>query len=232
MAEELGECCRNFRHNAHKDDQRNAVADAACGDLLTQPHQEHGAAHQRDDTGRHKECARRVGQPARLQRNGDAIALEQRQRHGAVARPLVHLLAALLALFLHLFQRGHHGCQKLDDDGGRDIGHDAKGKDPHAANRAAGEHVQNTAETGTCIGHKLAQRLTIDPGNRNIGAKAINDQQAKGKEDALTQIRRFTEGPPRQVGRHLLCSRCHVWSLSCTAPPNRSPVGGAGKLVG
>ena len=31
-----------------KDDQRDTVADAACGDLLTQPHQEHRAADQRD----------------------------------------------------------------------------------------------------------------------------------------------------------------------------------------
>ncbi len=35
------------RDNAREDDQRGAVADAARGDLLAQPHQEHGAADQR-----------------------------------------------------------------------------------------------------------------------------------------------------------------------------------------
>ena len=34
--------------DAREDDQRGAVADAACGDLFAQPHQENGAADQRD----------------------------------------------------------------------------------------------------------------------------------------------------------------------------------------
>ena len=37
------------RDDADEDDQRDAVADAARGDLLAEPHQEHRAADQRDD---------------------------------------------------------------------------------------------------------------------------------------------------------------------------------------
>lgn len=48
---------RQFRDDAGEDDQRRAVADAAGGDLLTQPHQEHGAADQRDDRGDAEEQA-------------------------------------------------------------------------------------------------------------------------------------------------------------------------------
>ena len=40
---------RQVGDDAGEDDQRDAVADAARGDLLAEPHQEHGAADQRDD---------------------------------------------------------------------------------------------------------------------------------------------------------------------------------------
>ena len=40
---------RQGRDDAGEDDQRDAVADAARGDLLAEPHQEHRAADQGDD---------------------------------------------------------------------------------------------------------------------------------------------------------------------------------------
>ena len=40
---------RKFSDDPGENDQRNTVADAACGDLFTEPHQEHGAANERDD---------------------------------------------------------------------------------------------------------------------------------------------------------------------------------------
>ena len=49
--------CGNSRDDAGEDDQRDAVADAARGDLLAEPHQEHGAADQRDDRGDAEEPA-------------------------------------------------------------------------------------------------------------------------------------------------------------------------------
>ena len=39
---------RQLGDDAGHDDQRDAVADAAAGDLLAEPHQEHGAADQAD----------------------------------------------------------------------------------------------------------------------------------------------------------------------------------------
>ena len=42
---------RQARDNAGHDDQRDAVADAAAGDLLADPHQEQGAADQADGPG-------------------------------------------------------------------------------------------------------------------------------------------------------------------------------------
>ena len=43
-----GQGVRQIGDNSGHDDQRDAVANAARGDLLAQPHQEHGAAGQRD----------------------------------------------------------------------------------------------------------------------------------------------------------------------------------------
>ena len=53
--------------DAHEDDERDTVADAAGGDLLAQPHQEHGAADQRDHARDDEEHARIGRQTARLQ---------------------------------------------------------------------------------------------------------------------------------------------------------------------
>jgi ferredoxin len=78
---------------------------------------------------------------------------------------------------------------------------------------------------------KWRRAFAVDAGNRDVGAQAVDDQQADGEEDALAQVGRLAEHAPAEVCRHLLCSRCHVRSLSSQAPPDRSPVGGAGKLL-
>ena len=46
---------REARNDAGENDHRNAVADAALGDLLAEPHQKHGARHERGDAGRDQE---------------------------------------------------------------------------------------------------------------------------------------------------------------------------------
>ena len=43
------------RDDAHEDDQRNAVANAAAGDLFADPHQQDRAARQRDHGGEAEE---------------------------------------------------------------------------------------------------------------------------------------------------------------------------------
>ena len=91
--------------DADEDDQRDAVADAARGDLLAEPHQEHRAADQRDDAGDAEEPARIVRQALGLEADRQAVGLEGREEHRAVAGVLVDLLAALLALLLQRLQR-------------------------------------------------------------------------------------------------------------------------------
>ena len=67
--EQAGQRRRQAGDDAGEDDERDAVADAARGDLLAEPHQEHGAADQRDDGGDAEE-------PARIDDDGAAALRE------------------------------------------------------------------------------------------------------------------------------------------------------------
>jgi hypothetical protein len=54
-------------------------------------------------------------------------------------------------------------------------------EDRHAAQRAAGEHVENTENAAGVLLENLLQRARIDPRHRNVGAKPIDDQRAQGE---------------------------------------------------
>ena len=106
LFEQLADGAGKIGDNAGHDNQRNAVANPAAGNLFTEPHQEHGATDQRDDRGDAEEHARvdnsghtLTGTPA-FQADGDAIALHGRQENGAVAGVLIERLAARIAFFL------------------------------------------------------------------------------------------------------------------------------------
>ena len=64
--EQLGDALRQARDDAGHDDQRHAIADAAAGDLLADPHQEQGSADQADGA-----CD--FEQQARLDDRADAL---------------------------------------------------------------------------------------------------------------------------------------------------------------
>ncbi len=206
LGKELGQGGRNLGDDADKDDQADAVADAARGDLFAQPHQEHRAADQRDHAGRDEEQPGVMRQPPALDRHRDAVALQNRQRHGAIAGVLVQLLAALFAFLAQRLPGGVHRGQKLHDDGRADIGHDAQGEDAHPAKCTAGEQVQHAAHALRHLGHRLAQGVAVDAGHRNERAQAVDDQEPDRKEDALAQVGRLAQSAPAQVGGHLLGS--------------------------
>src|SRR5690606_5866040 len=94
---------RETGHDARKDDQRNTIADPTSGNLLAEPHQEHGATNEGDHSRRTEEPAR-IGDDliAGLKTDSNAVGLDGRKQHRAVARVLVDDLAALLAFLLQL----------------------------------------------------------------------------------------------------------------------------------
>jgi hypothetical protein len=187
------------------------MSDAAGGDLLAEPHQEHGAADQRDHGGDAEEPAR-IGDDAAaaFEPDGDAVGLHQRQQHGAVAGVLVDDLAALLALLLQRLERGDDRCHQLHDDGGGDVGHDAEGKDRHALDRAAREHVEDAEHAAGLAAEGLGEGIGINAGHRDIGAEPVDQERAQREPDALLQVFGFGEGCKVQIGGKLFSSRCHA----------------------
>src|SRR5207245_369889 len=99
-------------HDTREDDERDAVADAALGDLLAEPHDERGAGSERDH-GHQAEVppgleddaapARRLD---RLEADRDEEALHEREEHRPVTRVLGDLAAAHLALLRELLEVG------------------------------------------------------------------------------------------------------------------------------
>ncbi len=106
--QEPGHRGRHFGDDADEDDQADAVADPARGDLFAQPHQEHRTADERDDAGRLEIDAGVGREIPGLEAARKTVGLERREDHGEIARVLVDLLAPLLALFLEVLERFVH----------------------------------------------------------------------------------------------------------------------------
>jgi hypothetical protein len=198
---------RQLGDDAGQDDQRDAVADAARGDLLAEPHQEHGAAGQRD-RGRQAEEQAGIGHDVTgaLEADGDAVRLERRQDHGQVARVLVQGLAAGLAFLLQRLELGRDGGQKLDDDRCRDVRHDVQRKNRHAVDAAAGEHIEHAEDAARLGAEHLFPDVGIDAGQRDVGAESINKQRTQGEPDALLQLVGLRQRSEIEVCRKLF--RC------------------------
>ena len=75
-----------------------------------------------------------------------AEGLGEGQPDGEVARVLGDLLLADLALFLQFLQRGHDHGQQLQDDRGRDVGHDPQREEREPREAAAGEEVEEAED--------------------------------------------------------------------------------------
>ena len=203
--EGAGDRGRQIGHDAREDDQRGAVADAARGDLLAQPHQEHGAAGERDHGRDEEERTRSLNDGAgALQADRDAPGLEHGQHHREIAGVLVQDLAARLAFLLERLERGQNGGEKLNDDRCRDVRHDVQGEDRHALHGAAREHVEKAEHTAAGALEALPESFRVDAGERDVGAETVDDERAQGEPDALLQLIGLGDGAEIDVCRKLL----------------------------
>ena len=84
--------------------------------------------------------------------------------NGQIARPLGDLLAPQFAFFLQLGQRLIDHGQQLQNDGRRDVRHDAQGEDRQAAELAAGEQIDEAQQAASVLLEELLQLVRIDPG--------------------------------------------------------------------
>ena len=152
LSTKIDHAARQADDDAGEDQQRHAVADAALGDLLAQPHDEGAAGGQRQH-GHQDETEARVGDERRAagdversQRDGDAQRLHGAQHHGQIARPLGDLLAAQFAFLLQLGQRLIDHGKQLQNNGGGDVGHDAQGENRQPPQLAAAEQIHEAQE--------------------------------------------------------------------------------------
>ena len=226
-----------MRDDARHDDQRHAVADAPAGDLLAQPHQEHRAADQRDHR-RHAEhhawldhrLHALVG-AQRLQPDGDEIALDRGQQHGAITRILVELLASALAFLLDRGELRRQRGGELHDDRRRDVRHHAERDQRHARQRAAREGVEEIEHAALGLLTQQPQRGRVDAGERHIAQHAEHDQRADREPQPLLEVCRLREFREADALRHLVGCGCHRASVpsetktaekALNAPPRRS----------
>ena len=185
------ETCHDTDHN----DQRDTVTDTLVGDLLAQPHDEHGSGDQ---------DRRRIGNEA------ERIAVNERSGHlmvqvGDVRRtlqdqhadrqeacPLVHLAAAALTLLLHFLEIRNHHTHELDDDRGGDVRHDSERENSGVAERTAGEDVQQTQKSVAFqlagIRRTLAQGVGVDARNHDETTQAVDQQKPDRVNDTLAKL--------------------------------------------
>ncbi|CAD5267188.1 conserved hypothetical protein [Bosea sp. EC-HK365B] len=209
--ERLRQLGREFGDDAGEDDHRRAVADAAAGDLLAEPEQEHGAADQRDRGRDQEERPRLQHEIARaLQTDADAPGLEQRQHQRQIARVLVEDLAARLAFLLQRLEGRDDAGEQLDDDRGRDVRHDRQREDREPADRTAGEHVEQAEHTRLGLLEQVRDCIRIHAGQRDIGAEPVDDQRPQREPDPLLQFVGLGQRAEVQVCRKLFSRRCHA----------------------
>src|SRR5262249_1013470 len=99
------------------------------------------------------------------------------QDDGQIPRPLIHLLPADLAFFLDLFHRRRKNRKELHDDGGRDVGRNAEGKERNGAEISAGEEIKNAEQRSGHLVPNLVEPRLIDPRSGNVTAKTVDSKE-------------------------------------------------------
>ncbi len=127
--------------------------------------------------------------------DGDRERLHDAEQNRQVARVLRDLAPAEFALFLQALQvRPHHGHQ-LQDDGRRNVRHDAQRKNRQPAEVAAAEQVNDAQDRALILLEELRQHVGVDARRGQEGAQAIHRQHRQREQQPLAQVRN-----PEHVG--------------------------------
>src|SRR5208282_4233523 len=168
---QIGHAARQAHHDAGEDQERHAVADAALGNLLAQPHDE-GAARGQGEHGHQDESrSGSVHEISRLlQADGNAEGLHGAQDHGEITRPHRDFLAAHLAFFLQLGERLIHHRQQLQNDRRRNVRHDPQRENGETPQVTAAEQVDKAQHRTSVLFEELRQPVAVDPRRRDVAA--------------------------------------------------------------
>src|SRR5262249_20166607 len=181
--------------DTREDDQRDPVADALLGDLLADPHDERGAGGQRHPR-QQAEAPPRIGHNRSaprtahaLEADGDTERLHAREHDGAVARVLRDLLPPGLAFLGQPLQRGDHDRQQLQDDGRRDVRHDAEREDRQSSQVATREKIDHAQQRALDLIEELRERVAVDARGGDVGTQTVRDQQHRGEHQTALELR-------------------------------------------
>ena len=164
------------------------------------------------DAEQHARVDAPPSRPARapaFEADGDEIALDRAEEDGAVARILVDLLAAALALFLERGERRRHRSRQLHDDRGGDVGHHAERDQAHPLQAAAREHVEEVEHAAPGGVEQGAERARIDARQRHEAEQPEDDQRAQREPEPLLEVGRLGEVRQADIGCHLFGGGCH-----------------------
>ena len=109
-----------------------------------------------------------------LQTHGNAEGLHRAEDDSQIARPLGDFLAAEFAFFLQFRQRLINHRQQLQNDGGRDVRHDAQSEDGQPAKLAAANQIDEAQERSAVLFEELLQTVGIDSGRGDVAAEPVN----------------------------------------------------------
>src|SRR3546814_12982441 len=81
--------------------------------------------------------------------------------------------------------------------------HDVQREDRHAAEGAAGEHVEDAEDAAGLLGEDFLQNLRVDAGDRDVGAQAVDDEGAEREPQRSAE---------RRVGKECVSTCRSRWS--------------------
>ena len=169
--------------DAGEDQEADAVADAVFGDALADPHGQRRAGGKAEADGDQAQRALRGSAKTRGERHG----LEKAEADGDIAGDLRDLLAAFLALLVHLLQFGDGNGEQLHDDRGVDVGRDAHGHDRVVGKIRAG-HLVDEAEQREAL-QGAGDDRSINARRGDEAQNAVDEQHEERVEYLLAQLR-------------------------------------------
>src|SRR6478672_2939672 len=181
-----------------EDQQRHAVADAALGDQLAEPHDDggaggHGDHHDQEGLGAVAVQQRLLAageQAAGTGQGHDAGRLEQGQAEREVTGVLGDLGLPRLPLLLQRFEPRDDHDEQLQDDAGGDVGHDPQREDRQLEQRTAREQVDqavdarvaHVVQAGLDVGH-------IDARGRDLASEPEDRDDHQDEQQLAPQVR-------------------------------------------
>src|SRR4029077_6531994 len=93
------------------------------------------------------------------------------------------------AFLLQLRQRLIDHRQQLQNNRGRDVGHDVQSENRQPAELSAGKQVHEAQQTAFVLLEELLQFVRIHTRRGNVSAQAVHCQQTKREQNALAQVR-------------------------------------------